>query len=204
MSHGYPRRVIAYHVIMTYYGFWLPNDPRGSGSHAVWAPNLKPFGPATHTDSRKSVARVPHDIVIRKLAKEHLKYPPVVLNGEQALCVGEGFGAHIRAKGLVCHAAAIMPEHVHLVLTRTAEPMEDVMTDLKGAAVKRLLECGVHPFQTYRGRGEKLPKLWARSGRKIFCFDDDDILARIDYVERNPDFAKLPRQTWSFVTPFGV
>jgi hypothetical protein len=27
--------VIAYHLIWTAYGWWLPNDPRGSGSHLV-------------------------------------------------------------------------------------------------------------------------------------------------------------------------
>ena len=27
--------VIAYHLLWTVYGFWLPNDPRGSTSHAI-------------------------------------------------------------------------------------------------------------------------------------------------------------------------
>jgi hypothetical protein len=27
--------VIAYHLIWTGYGWWLPNDPRGGGSHTV-------------------------------------------------------------------------------------------------------------------------------------------------------------------------
>jgi hypothetical protein len=27
--------VIAYHLIWTAYGFWLPNDPRGSTSHNI-------------------------------------------------------------------------------------------------------------------------------------------------------------------------
>ncbi len=27
--------VIAHHLILTAYGWWLPNDPRGSGSQAV-------------------------------------------------------------------------------------------------------------------------------------------------------------------------
>lgn len=42
-----PQPVIAYHLILTAYGFWLPNDPRGSGSETVRAGQLTPFGPAT-------------------------------------------------------------------------------------------------------------------------------------------------------------
>ena len=36
--------VIAYHLIWTGYGWWLPNDPRGSGSHGVRAEVLKELG----------------------------------------------------------------------------------------------------------------------------------------------------------------
>jgi hypothetical protein len=54
--------VIAYHVIVTNYGFWLPNDPRGSWSDFVrsWKLFLA-AGPATKTDTRRSVANKGHD-----------------------------------------------------------------------------------------------------------------------------------------------
>jgi len=55
--------VLAYHLIMTAYGFWLPNDPRGSWSDFVRAWELFLFGgPATRTTERRSLARDPHDI----------------------------------------------------------------------------------------------------------------------------------------------
>ena len=40
------RPVLAYHLILTAYGFWLPNDPRGSWSDFVRAWELRRFGPA--------------------------------------------------------------------------------------------------------------------------------------------------------------
>lgn len=84
--------VLAYHVILGTYGFWLPNDPRGSWSDWVWSWELFRFGgPATKVDSPHSVAHVPHDRRIRLAAKMILKYPPVRFNGTQARAVGRGF-----------------------------------------------------------------------------------------------------------------
>jgi len=37
--------VIAYHMIWTAYGTWLPNDPRASGSHVVRSEILNDPGP---------------------------------------------------------------------------------------------------------------------------------------------------------------
>ena len=54
--------VIAYHVIMGLYGFWLPNDPRGSGSDYVGSKDLYEFGPATKVTGEQSVAKSEHDL----------------------------------------------------------------------------------------------------------------------------------------------
>ena len=44
--------ILGYHLIITAYGFWLPNDPRGSWSDFVGAWELLRFGRATKTESR--------------------------------------------------------------------------------------------------------------------------------------------------------
>jgi hypothetical protein len=71
--------VRAYHVIFTAYGFWLPNDPRGSWSNFVrsWELFLT-GGPSTKVTTRQSLAQAPHDRAVRLRAKEALAYPPVV------------------------------------------------------------------------------------------------------------------------------
>src|SRR4029079_10167109 len=74
--------VIGFHVIGCTYGFWLPNDQRGSGSDFVRSDALTKFGPA-HPVTGRSVARKPFDVQIRRIAKESLKYPPVVLTNAQ-------------------------------------------------------------------------------------------------------------------------
>ncbi len=44
--------VIAYHLVWTAYGTWLPNDPRGSGSAGVVSPDLAKLG-ELHFGARK-------------------------------------------------------------------------------------------------------------------------------------------------------
>ena len=39
--------IIAYHLVWTVYGTWLPNDPRGSGSRFVASPALAALPPAS-------------------------------------------------------------------------------------------------------------------------------------------------------------
>jgi hypothetical protein len=36
----------------------------------------------------------------------------------------------------------------------------------------------------------------------VFCFTDEDVADKIDYVRRNPGNSGLPEQRWSFVTPY--
>jgi hypothetical protein len=62
--------VIAFHVVFATYGYWLPNDPRGSWSEFVRKWELVRFGKATKINSRKSVAGKPHDRELRKKAQE--------------------------------------------------------------------------------------------------------------------------------------
>ena len=47
-------KVLAAHVIFTAYGFWLPNDPRGSWSDFVASWELLKFGRATKVTTRAS------------------------------------------------------------------------------------------------------------------------------------------------------
>ena len=82
--------VIAYHVIFSAYGFWLPNDPRGSWSDFVRRWELIRFGKATKIDETHSVAHRAHDRERRLSAKRALTYPAVRLTGLQARAIARG------------------------------------------------------------------------------------------------------------------
>src|SRR5881275_2361378 len=92
--------ILGYHVIFSAYGFWLPNDPRGSWSDFVGAWELFRFGPATKVDTRSSVAHQPHDREMRLAAKQALLHPPVSFSGLQARAVARGFAECSRRGGL--------------------------------------------------------------------------------------------------------
>src|SRR5215471_9139196 len=104
--------VLASHVIFGVYGFWLPNDPRGSWSDFVGSWELFRFGPATKTDSRRSVAGVRHNVRDRLAAKTALCYPAVVFNGQQALSISQGFRQQVATSGYMIYACSILPQHV--------------------------------------------------------------------------------------------
>src|SRR5262245_60652147 len=110
--------IIAYHLIYSTYGFWLPNDPRGSGSSMVWARHLRRFGPPMKVDTRRSVAARPHDRSQRFAAKDSLLHPAIKFTGLQARSAAEGIGKIVPDFNLPVYAAAIMPDHVHLVFAR--------------------------------------------------------------------------------------
>src|SRR3954464_627483 len=87
--------IVGYHVIFSAYGFWLPNDPRGSWSDFVGSWELFHFGPATKTDERQSLARVPHDRAVRLAAKKALRYAPAVFDDAQVAAIATGFGERV-------------------------------------------------------------------------------------------------------------
>src|SRR5207253_11200678 len=101
------RMTLAYHIILSAYGFWLPNDPRGSWSDFVGAWELFRYGKATTTSTRVSVAGAAHDRHERLATKESLKYPAVKFTAEQMDAVARGFGESLRKGGVTCWACSI-------------------------------------------------------------------------------------------------
>lgn len=195
--------VLGYHVIFSAYGFWLPNDPRGSWSDFVGAWELfLAGGTATKTDERCSLARRPHDRARRLATKAALSRPGVKFTGVQARAIGRGFAEYVADSGLPVWACSILPEHVHLVTGRFRLSVEQVVVQLKGAATRKLIEEGLHPFGHLAAAGERLPKCWGRGEWKVFIFDADHIGCAIRYVENNPVKEGKRAQRWDFVTPF--
>ncbi|MBI1368374.1 MAG: hypothetical protein GC162_06935 [Planctomycetes bacterium] len=192
--------VRAFHVIFCAYGFWLPNDPRGSWSDFVGAWELLRFGPATKTTTRRSVAGRAHDPISRREAKSALKYPPVVFDGHQARAIARGFADKTDKAGYRILAGAILPEHVHLVIARHDQNIELIVNHLKGAATRRLIEENRHPLATFARRDGRVPSPWAVGQWKVFLDQADAINRAIEYVRMNPIKEGKRAQHWDFVT----
>lgn len=196
MIHGF-------HLIWGTYGFWLPNDPRGSLSDCVHAWELVKFGHATKSVNRVDIPPTEY-ANWRREARNALHYPPVTLTGRQALAAAIGFGRFVRKSGLVVWACSILPEHVHFVVARHNYPIEQVANLLKGAATRQLLEENLHPMQHLRKtHTDRLPSLWAENQWATYLDDEEAIENAIRYVEKNPIREGKPPQKWSFVQGFG-
>ena len=100
MVHGY-------HVIVCAYGFWLPNDPRGSWSDFVGKWELVRFGKATRGLERLVLTEEQERD--RQAAKQLLQYPAVQFSGQQARAIGHGFASACRKSGFTIWACAILP-----------------------------------------------------------------------------------------------
>jgi hypothetical protein len=67
-----------YHVVMSMYGFWLPNDPRGSWSEFVRRWELVRFGKSAKSSDRRELAELISVVLAsREAAKKSLMYPAV-------------------------------------------------------------------------------------------------------------------------------
>jgi REP element-mobilizing transposase RayT len=193
--------ILGYHVIFGAYGFWLPNDPRGSWSDFVGSWELWRYGPATKTLETHSLASREHDSGQRLAAKQALKYPPVTFTGIQARAIAQGFSEYVARSGLTVWACAILPDHVHLVIARSRLTVERVVIQLKGAATEQLVAETIHPFGDIVGSNGRRPKCFERGQWKVFLDSPEDIQRAIEYVENNPIKEGKKRQRWSFVRP---
>lgn len=197
--------LLGYHYIFSAYGFWLPNDPRGSWSEVVRQFELLKFGPATKVSTRQSVAAAKHDRSLREKAKQALRYPPVAFTGQQAVLIAHGFGAATAQHNYEINSLAILPDHVHLVMRAhdTIQP-DQIAAHLKAKATAQLHARGQHPLAAYASATGRIHSPWARNFWKVFIFDEDHYRHAIRYVESNPVKAGLKPQKWSVVTPYTV
>jgi REP element-mobilizing transposase RayT len=197
------RTVHGVHLCWGTYGFWLPNDPRGSGSREVWADHLKPFGEATFVEDRtRSRARQGHDRSLRRAAKRELLRPAVLFNGTQARCAAVAFGKLLGELDISVWACTVLPDHVHLVVGPSAIHGDILSQRLKGRATVALVAAGLHPFQNDKRADGQVPKCWQEKQWPVFKYDPRSVRQAIRYVEDNPLKEGKKRQTWPFVIPY--
>lgn len=187
--------ILAYHLILSFYGFWLPNDERGSWSDRVRKYELRKFGPATKVATKHSLAHRPFDTRRREQMRQTLKYPPVQINGKQAREIASGFAQARQEANYQALACAIMPNHIHLVITKHQRPIEQIAAHLKARATQRLNTSGLNP----------LPRSpWAKGHWVVYLNAPRQVINAIRYANNNPIKDGLKPQRWKFVQPLQV
>jgi REP element-mobilizing transposase RayT len=185
--------VAGYHLIRTAYGYWLPNDPRGSTSSEVRIAAVKTLGPLHHRRKKHQ----PSSATLREFqekAYDVLKHPVLTLDTEDIALVGKIIGREVAAKDYVCHACAVMPDHVHLLIRRNRDRAEEMVAHFQEMTRTALIEAGTrrptHPVWT-KGPG------W-----KGFLNTARDFERTIGYIRANPAEIGWAEQVWDFVTPY--
>ena len=191
-----------YHAIFSAYGYWLPNDPRGSWSDFVGAYELFRFGgAATTVGDGRSYAHDPHDARLRRDAKALLKYPAVRFNAAQRESIARGLADACARSQIVLHACAIGYDHVHVVARRhESKSIEQVVTSLKSWSTKRMSAERTHPLARV-ARDAMVPTPWSGGCWKVFVNDDAQLRSAVAYVARHPMKEGLATQRWPFVVP---
>src|SRR5207237_3805658 len=175
--------VIAYHLIWTAYGWWLPNDPRGSGSETVRNDIFEELG--TLHLGRKKVQ--PAGRVVREFydqAADKLKHPLLKFDEAAVNVIADAFQEIVNRERYTCYACAIMPDHVHILIRKHKHQAEEMTQALKEASRARLREAGhrTDNHQTWTGG----------NGWSVFLDHPDDVRRTIPYIEKNPLKIGLP------------
>lgn len=124
----------------TTYGTWLPGDRRGFVSNV-------PDGPGPEV--RHNIPGTPYDaddVSVRQRARDNLVGDPVWLTAEQAAIVLEQFRLTAAYRGWSLLAAAVMANHVHLVVGVPGDPdPAQLLHDFKSYATRALKAHGQVP-----------------------------------------------------------
>ena len=184
--------VIAHHLIWTAYGWWLPNDPRGSMSRRIRQDVFARLGELHH--GRKRIQ--PAGWKIRSFydrARSALKHPLLTVSSGDREVIAASFADAIAARKYSCYACAIMPDHVHVLIRKHRDRAEEMIANLQAASCTALHEHGLRPPDH---------PVWGGPGWKVFQDHPDDIRRTIPYIESNPVKIGLPPQSWAFVKEY--
>ena len=180
--------VIAYHIILTTYGTWLPNDPRGSYSKAVYDAELRTLGDVRYGRQEPQ----PDGKTLRRFwtaSRRTTNRRPFFIDDSTRPIIALGFARVVQRLGLTVRACAIMNDHVHLLSLRSKHRVEYVFGQFKSQATHAL---GV----------ARTP--WAKGAWKVFIEDEETIASAARYIEMNPIKAGREPQHWDFVTPLSL
>ena len=171
--------IIAYHLIWTAYGWWLPNDPRGSTSKLVRRDLLKELGELHF--GRKRIQ--PASWEVREFyegAAVSLAQPLLEFTAIEIQAIAEAFADVIRDWPYTCYACAIMPDHVHILIRKHKHLAEEMILNFQRASHLRLQELKLR---------DENQRTWASGGGwKVFLDHPDDP------AERSITLAKIRRR----------
>lgn len=187
--------VIAHHLIFTAYGWWLPNDPRGSSSHTIRIDLIGELGDLHF--GRKRVQPAGGEVAaFYGEAATRLRHDLRMFDNRDRKMIAEAFAQVIEAQRYTCWACAIMPDHVHVIIRKHRDQAEEMIANLQDLSRLRLRATA---------RFDAIHPIWGGPGWKVFLDHPGEVRRTVKYVEDNPRkwyAGSLPDQRWPFVVPY--
>lgn len=190
------RRVIAVHLVLSGYGHWAVNDPRGSGSGDFIDLKFEPLGQIHF--GRKPHREQPSRPELKEFHAKHeelLNFPIFWINDEKREGIAQAICEVIDSQGYTCYACAICGNHVHLLVRTHKHDALTIWNNFAEGIRHRLRLRFPHEISPHH------PVISARP-YKVFLYNPEQVWERIGYVEGNPLKEKLPPQRWEFVVPY--
>ena len=184
--------VIAYHLIWTAYGWWLPNDPRGSMSRTVATDVIAELGDL-HYGRREAQPSAAAMRQFHERAKQVLKFPLLEFSPQEIDAIADAFSDAIHEHRYTCYACAIMPDHAHIIIRKHKHKAEQMIDTLQETSRLRLSTLGLR---------DPTHPVWTTGGSKTFLDHPDAIRRTIRYIQDNPAKRGLPAQQWPFVSEY--
>lgn len=119
----------------------------------------------------------------------------------------------IDKKGLVVYGWVLMPNHAHLLINTTKEPIEHIIRDLKRHTSKTIIVSVENNIQESRdwmihlfrraGQSNAMNKevqFWQNGYHPIHCWNNRLIMQKLNYIHNNPvraEFVSHPHE-WKY------
>lgn len=185
-------RILAHHLVLSSYGFWLANDPRGSGSHEMRDSKFEDLGPIHPGRKRKQPTRTELRAFYLE-AEPLLNHEPLWFREAARDVIGKSFADVIQRRGYTVWACFVGTNHAHLCIRYHRDKYEEMFAHLTAQSRTSLcannLVSDAHP-------------VWANRPYSVFLHSPDDIRRVITYIEKNAVKEGLSDQQWDFVRPY--
>jgi len=110
---------------------------------------------------------------LRATNKSNLKAPAVRLSKEERRIIKEAVAKEALRIKQTIYALAVCSDHVHVVCGQKGKAVGEIVRSYKNASYFSLRKKGY------------VRRLWTRGYDKRFCFDEDSLRARVDYVRKH-------------------
>lgn len=131
---------------------------------------------------------MPENPVLEKADLVRCKHPPYYFNRDDCLRLGEKIGESLISRLNLCLLAiTVRTWHTHFVYAASASEEPEIVKCAKDAA----------RYDLRPGR-----PIWTEGYDKRWCYNDRQVLTRIDYVERHNLEWGLPAKPYKFIQPY--